>query len=254
MRPKLLLSLTLVTILLLVFSGCASKTPAPTLAGSTATPLPDQDRCSAANLPGEIARLDELTTEFEDVLALAGVTPQEQLAPVILRLQDVRRGTEKLDLPECAAALKTSTIDYMNQVVAYLTLFMGGTNAADVINNELAKSDGLKTAYETERARLLNVAYEPQPTRTPLPTTVVVTVSNTGAADVPLYDLPRDTSNVVGSMQPGGQATAIARTADNAWLLIPVSEEQYVCVQTALISVTGAVDQLPVFEETVQSP
>ena len=55
-------------------------------------------------------------------------------------------------------------------------------------------------------------------------------------------------------MQPGGQANAIARTADNVWLLIPISEEQYVCVQTALVSVTGSVDQLPVFEETVQSP
>ena len=253
MRPKLILSLTLVTILLLLFSGC-TPTPAPTLAAVTATPLTAQDRCSAENLPGEIAKLDELTAEFEDVLGLAGVTPQEQLAPVILRLQDVRRSTEKLDLPECAATLKTYTADYMNQVVSYLTLFMGGTNAADVINNELAKSDGLKTAYETERARLLNVAYEPQPTRTPLPTTVVVTVTNPGAAEVPLYDLPRDTATVVGSMQAGGQATAIARTADNAWLLIPVSEEQYVCVQTALVSVTGAIDQLPVFEETVQSP
>ena len=253
MRPKLFLSLTLVTILLLVFSGC-TPTPAPTLAAFTQTPPPAQDRCSAQNLPGEIAKLDELTGKFADVLELAGVTPQEQLAPVILRLQDVRRSAEKLDLPECAATLKTGTVDYMNQVVSYLTLFMGGTNAADVINNELAKSDGLKTAYETERARLLNVAYEPQPTRTPLPTTVVVTVSNSGTTEVPLYDLPRDTATVVGSMQPGGQANAIARTADNAWLLIPVSEEQYVCVQTALVSVTGSVDQLPVFEETVQSP
>lgn len=253
MRPKLFLSLTLVTILLLLFSGC-TPTPAPTLAAFTQTPPAAQDRCSAENLPAEIAKLDGLTDEFADVLELAGVTPQEQLAPVILRLQDVRRSTEKLDLPECAATLKTGTVDYMNQVVSYLTLFMGGTNAADVINNELAKSDGLKIAYETERARLLNVAYEPQPTRTPLPTTVVVTVSNAGATDVPLYDLPRDTATVVGSMQPGGQANAIARTADNAWLLIPVSEEQYVCVQTALVTVSGAVDQLPVFEETVQSP
>ncbi len=254
MRPKILISLTLVTILLLVFSGCASKTPAPTLAAFTQTPPAAQDRCSAENLPAEIAKLDDKTAEFADVLELAGVTPQEQLAPVILRLQDIRRGTEKLDLPECATTLKTNTVDYMNQVVSYLTLFMSGTNAADVINEELAKSDGLKTTYETERARLLNVAYEPQPTRTPLPTTVVVTISNAGATDVPLYDLPRDTATVVGSMQPGGQATAIARTADNAWLLIPVSEEQYVCVQTALVSVTGAVDQLPVFEETVESP
>lgn len=253
MRPKLFLSLTLVTILLLVFSGC-TPTPASTLAAFTQTPPPAQDRCSAENLPGEIAKLDELTGEFAEVLELAGVTPQEQLAPVILRLQDIRRSAEKLNLPECTATLKTGTVDYMNQVISYLTLFMGGTNAADVINNELAKSDGLKTAYETERARLLNVAYEPQPTRTPLPTTVVVTVSNTGATEIPLYDLPRDTATVVGSMQPGGQANAIARTADNAWLLIPVSEEQYVCVQTALVTVTGAVDQLPVFEETVQSP
>lgn len=255
MRQKILYPLTFLVILVVMFTGCSETPPATALpAGPTATPQAAgtiDARCSAEGLPLEIARLDALTTDFEDVFVLAGVTPQQQLAPVVLRLQDIRREVNKLDVPDCLTTLRTQTAEYMDQVVAYLALFMGGADQVAEVNPEIAKAEGLKNVYEAERAKLLGLDFSPQPTRTPIPTPVAVNITNSGTENIPLYELPRDDSTVVGSMSPGAQAVAIARTADGAWLLIPVSEEQFVCVKTSQVTLQGSIEQLQIFEETV---
>ncbi len=255
MRKNILYPLTFLVILVVIFTGCSETPPATALpVGPTATPTTTvtiDARCSADGLPLEIAKLDSLTTDFEDVFTLAGVTPQQQLAPVVLRLQDIRREVNKLDLPECLTSLRTQTVEYMDQVVSYLTLFMGGADQVTEVNPEIAKAEGLKNVYEAERAKLLGEDFEPQPTRTPIPTPIVVSITNSGTENIPLYELPREDSQVVGSMSPGAQATAIARTADGAWLLIPINEEQFVCVKTSLVTLQGSIEQLQIFEETV---
>ncbi len=255
MRPKTLFFLTAISVIVLLFTGCSPSTVAPTQAVvNPVTPTVLVDQCAPETITTEVAKLDELITEFEDVLGLAGVTPQQQLAPVILRMQDVRRNIEKLELPACADVLRASAVTYVNQVVSYLTIFMGGTVNADELNKEIAASDSLKVAFETERARLLGIAYVPEPTRTPQPTAVVVVVTNPTDADVPIYEFPRTNSNVLGSIQPGGQAMAVARTADNTWLLIAVSQEQFACVEASKVSVQGSIDLLETFQEVQVTP
>ena len=235
----------------LLLGACASAPPQAAIQASP-TPLPPSatpalsstpDLCAPNNIRGEIKKVYDLMHKFDDTVFVASLTAQQQLPPVILLLQDVRRQTEMLNIAVCVGTLQLAAVNYQNATITYLAHFMGGSNR-DQINSEMATSQNLRQIYDRELARLLGVPYVPPPTSTPLstqstpqpgtpvpptPTQTVVTpggapgdmyVTNNGAIPANLRDRPSVEGNKIGELPVGERAKVLARTPIGDWLLI----------------------------------
>ncbi len=250
MRSIFLLRLSLLTVIVMLITGCttspeATVATAPTLQSST---VAAGDPCSVDSISSLMDEIDFQAKEFEDVLSLAMVSKQDSLTTLVLRLQDVRRNIEKLEVPACAATLQTNLISYMDQRIAYLTTAI---QSSAISEEDIQKGDELRNAYLQERSRLLGEAFKPVPTSTPQPTQVVVLATNTSGANLPIYAMPTLDSTVLGTLNAGGQVQVIAHTADYAWLVIVISQTQGGFVEASKVTVQGALDQLPNYEDIV---
>ncbi len=250
MRSKFLPLFSLLILIVMLIAGCTTSPEAtvatvPTSQTSTAAV---GDPCSLDSISSLIDEMDIQAKEFEDVLSLAMVSKQDSLTTLVLRLQDVRRNVERLEVPTCAATLQTNLVSYMDQRITYLTTAI---QTSAISEEDIQKGDELRNVYLQERSRLLGEAFEPVSTSTPQPTQVVVLATNSSGADLPIYAMPTLDSTVLGTLSVGGQVQVIAHTADYAWLVIVISQTQGGFVEASKVTVQGALDQLPNYEDIV---
>jgi hypothetical protein len=123
--------------------------------------------CAPQNILVEVRKVYDRMHKFDDISFVANLTPQDQLADPVLKMQDVRYELEYVDVAECVAPLKQSAINYMNSVIIYLAHFMGGIDRQQV-NLEITTSDQLRNTYDAELARLTGADLI-QATFTPIP-------------------------------------------------------------------------------------
>lgn len=250
MRSKILFLFSFLTVFMLLFTGCTASPQASTTVTPTLQPsaVVGEDQCTSEALSSLLADVDAQVQEFEDVLSLAMMSKQDSLITLVLRLQDVRRNVERLEMPACAATLQTDLVNYMNERISYLT---NAIKSSAIAEEDIQKGDDLQNVYLQERARLSGEAFNPIPTSTPQPTQVVVLATNSSGADLPIYALPAFDATVLGTLSAGGQVQVIAHTSDYAWLVIVISQTQGGFIEASKVTVQGAIDQLPNYEDIV---
>jgi hypothetical protein len=208
---------------------------------------------------------------FDDTGYVASFTPQAQLSPVILNLQDIRRQVENLPHPVCLMQLHQDAISYMNAVVTSLVSFMAGVDRTQLTSN-VSATQKMRQVYEQELANVLGLPYA---TPTPVPTQAAP--ANTPAANMPaLENTPAPTQGIsgelpqvqnastlavnirsapdmvsaqIGVMAPGDGAQLLGRNEAGDWLLIATPNGQG-WVFTRLVKVNVVLDTYPVITAT----
>ncbi len=229
-KPNILILVIIVSMFLSIIACDQLNKLAP-----TNTP----DLCSKENILDEVGRIEKFMGEFDDIRFVANLTQQEQLAGPILELQEVRRLVEYLELPSCLDTLKSSTIEYMDNVIIYLAYFMGGS-ARELVDDEINNSQNSRISYEKELARLLGVDFVPPATVTPLallPSSAATSVPdqageamlviNPGPQQVNIRMEPYTNASIIGYLQPAESAVAVGRNESSEWIavLLPGVEE-----------------------------
>jgi len=202
-------------------------------------PMNTPDLCSKENILEEVGKIEKFMGEFDDIKFVANLTQQEQLAGPILELQKVRRQVEYLKLPSCLDTLKSSTIEYMDNVIIYLAYFMGGS-ARELVDDGINNSQNSRISYEKELASLLGVDFVPSATETPLallPSSAATSVPdqagepmlvvNPGTQQVNIRMEPYIDASIIGYLQSAESAVAVGRTESSEWIavLLPGVEE-----------------------------
>ncbi len=258
-------------VLFLLLTACFPEVP-------PAAPAPTYDSCAPNNIGLEINRVKDLMHEFDDTTFIAKMTPPEQLAGVVLDLQDVRRRTEAVSVPACVSNFQKDAIDYMNAEIKYLAYGMGEFNE-DEVATARNSAQKLRGNYEAEYTRLTGVVYAPAtdavPVRntespvavvteaspvqeTPNPLTPTVTLSveviveNPGTQPINLRAYPSMTAQPVGSLNPLENARAIARTSAGDWLLLEFAKAEggQGWVFFRLVKLNRPAEQLPIQDFT----
>ncbi len=247
MKLRGLFFIILVTFLI---SACGTATPSSTpepTETSTATP----DPCSMESISLYVQQANELMREYDDTTYVANLTLQTQLGDMILKLQDVRRRTEDLELPVCLSQLKQNEIGYMNSVIQYLAAFMAGgdhTQVTDMIKN----TQNLRVSYDTEKQRLLTFSAQDTITDTPNPPGQIQ-ASNPDGHALNLHQEPSLTSKVEKLMKPGERANALARDADTTWILVEYDGAR-LWVYAVQVTLSGNANSLPVIAFPTATP
>ncbi len=160
-----LVLLAFVLILSVSCSPCAlipilpatpTEVPSPTQAAKPRVSCLDDDARSYLN------ELDSLFEEWDDTVRVANSTPRALLAPIVKKLQDVKRAARKMERPECAnhlhdfvtVAMETeidSFIAFMQKQddTAIDRKFSAANTARKVVNAEIRKfTENPLAAYE----------------------------------------------------------------------------------------------------------
>jgi hypothetical protein len=242
----------LLLIPVLFLAGCAApeQLVAPT---ETSFPsiTPTADPCAPAALPGMVDQVDDLLREFDDTTYVANMTPQAQLGEMILRLQEIRRRLEDIELPTCTQTLQTLGVEYMNSVIIYLGLFMSGGDRNQVADT-ISASQSLRSQYLAEYDRLLTSSGSAPASVTadqPVEPTQPAVVMNEENQTLNLRSLPALDSAIVGSLLPGETLPVLGRTEDGSWLLVQ-SEDQQLWVFASVISLSVPMESLAVVAPT----
>lgn len=106
---------TLIMVALLAGCGGPSEALAPTTASTTC----------AQQAAAFIAQIEPLQREWDDASTLANTTPRASLSGQIDKLQAIRRKTEDLQAPDCAAAAKQPLVTAMDATVRGYIAFLG---------------------------------------------------------------------------------------------------------------------------------
>ncbi len=88
------------------------------------TPTPTETPCYIA-AADYIEQVNKLASDWDATNSLANQTPRNQLANVILKLQDVRNTIDKLNVPECAQSAHDLLMEYMDHSIDGYMSFMG---------------------------------------------------------------------------------------------------------------------------------
>lgn len=230
---------------------------------STPEPSATPDLCAPNRIVGEVKKVNDVMRKFDDIMYVANLTQQANLAPLLLELQTARRESEDLQVPVCLQSLQISAVNYMNGSISYLAHFMGGVEK-NTINSEIATTQQLRIMYESELARLLGATYVPPviPTAAPtesatvaapdagdIPAGPAAEVKNTGETSVNLRNAPTfdEISRVIGYLQLGQTARAIARDPSSQWVLIEYQwgTNTMAWVYAPKVELSVPIDQLP---------
>jgi len=244
MKNKTFLVFALLVIF--VLTACGAKSAAPTtesvVPDTTATP----DLCSAANLPDEVTKVNDLMREFDDYSKLASSTPQAQLVQIVPPMQEIRRRAESQEVPGCLKNLKVLQINHMNIVIETLMTFMSNAKSENV-NQGITQARELHFKYDTEIARLLGLTMVPAPTSAvQLPPTSApqLSILNPGPDKVTLYAAPDINAGGIAILEAGLTTVALGQTADGKWIKveIPGQSGQSAWAESRLVQASG---QLP---------
>ncbi len=248
----------LVAVLLL--AACAAPTPAPPSASPqppTSTSLPPAstataDLCSPQLLPVELNKITVLTAQFDDITYMAQSTPTEQLAAVILKLQEIRFDAQQQSAPICLQTLKQRQLDFMGAVTETMINFMGGETGPS-IQDKIDASRLVRQDYDAELANLTGVEYAtptPQPTMPARPTSTAAPVTATTTQDLYVLLGPGLNYPAAGTFLISQQTNVTGRTAANDWvqLEIPGKPGEFGWVPLQMVKLSGALSDLPVVE------
>ena len=130
-----------VLCVLLALVACGGPPPSPTV---PPTPTPG---CVPAEAAAFLDEIDGLLDEWDDMVDLAGSTGRISLAPVIEKLQAIRRRVRDLDTPCTEAATLTEALaDYMDATVQAYLAFMAQRDEDEVDALFTRASDKMKVA------------------------------------------------------------------------------------------------------------
>ncbi len=256
LRFGIIFGLSIFTVFL---AACGAR---PTEIEGTATiGAATADLCAPQNVPGEVAKINSLMREFDDISKVAGNLPQSNLYTAVTDLQRVRRAAEDQQVPACLGNLKKYQLAHMNAVINTLVAFMGGA-PAESLNQGIAASRQLHDQYSVEMARLLGVTIVVPPTFTPgaaepgVASTVVAQatlpalpiVTNPGPNTINIRTQPSLDAPTLGVLGIGLTANAAGKTGDDQWILIevPGTPGQFGWVYTPVIQLSVPIANLPV--------
>ena len=228
------------------------------------------DVCSDTALKGvEIDRFTRLMSQFDDVSILAQITPKEQMAVVILKMQDIKHETENQKAPACLEALKDAQIDYLNVVIQTMFGFLGGASG-ERLNADILLSRELRQVYEEEKANALGVPYATPTARVALvpatpsaegttvttgvptgeSTPVTTQITATSLEDIRIMQYPFAAAGQVGSLLTGQTVEVRGRLETNDWLLIvlPEAPDMGGWVFASFMQLSVEMAELPVVE------
>jgi hypothetical protein len=227
----------------------SAPTPIPPTPMPTATP----DPCAAENLLEEVGKVQDLVNAFQDSTWLSGFTPQTGLVTPILQLQEIRRDLQKLEVPACEEAIKTSALNYMNSTINYLAFFMAAKTQEelDAAAAGMQNSNVLWQVVLEEFNKLLSSAglvSDEMPeigSTVPSSTDYTIIVANAGTQGVNVRSQPELNAEIVTSMEPGMQAIGYSRNEAGDWLLINL-DGVVGWVFTEMVSPSGPIEELPI--------
>jgi len=79
-----------------------------------------------------LIQIQTIMDEWRDQFTLANSTPRATLSPAIAELQRIKRSTDALVYPECAAKVQTSLVSSMEYTIDGFVLFLGDEPDAQV--------------------------------------------------------------------------------------------------------------------------
>ena len=223
---KTIIILSILTVLLSSCSILESiKKEEPTVEPPAPAPTVVPDPCAPENIMIEIEPIQDLVSEFQDIIYVANFTPQAELTTPILEMQAIRREMQELVVAECSQAVKSAAINYMNSTINYLAFFMGGESKENV-DAGIQNSQVLWQVVLTEFNKLFTIAgviSEDLPkigNAVPPASDTGIFVSNQGTQGVNVRSQPDLGSVIIASFEPGMQAIGLARNEESDWLLV----------------------------------
>ena len=205
----------------------AATVAALVAAATAATP----DPCTPATLPAQVQALNALTRKFDDAAAIARNSKQDQLAPDIATLQNVRREAEQQPVPPCLSRLKDVQLVYMNTFIQTLLGFQSGTGP-DQVTQGIAVAGQLHDQYMIAMMGVLGQPAASLPKTAPsaapaeganaTPTPSVPVITNAGPDSARVFTRPSPDAQSVGALAAGQTALALAQTSDGAWIMIEI--------------------------------
>lgn len=237
---------SLIAILTLV--SCNGQAVSTSIPNITNTP----DLCGPDVLPAEVEKVHKHMREFDDASMIATNVPLDKLSEIIADMQRIRRGAEDQIVPACLSDLKRIQLVHMNTVIETLVAFLGGADP-EMLRQGILLSRQQHNQYAIEYARLLGLTVVVLPTETPIagasvtdtpqpPANVVYLAMNSGAADIPLYAEPSESSAVIAVLVPGGSIKILSQSQDGVWLSveIPGQTSQIAWVLASKVTVAQA--------------
>jgi predicted small lipoprotein YifL len=258
---RMLFSSIVIVLLTAGIAACGSKGPTAENSQAAATTTPTPDRCAPANVPAEFAKVTRLMRSFDEVSVVAQVTPNQQLAVMLLEMNRIRDEATDQEVPPCLDSLKGEKVKFMNAVVATMTNFLGGASGQPLQQRILA-SRNQRTNYEIELGKLLGYEYH-TPTPWPTPTATQVTPTSTPAAltvatqkDIYVFDGPTKNYQKIGAFMTGQQANVTGRPDLVDWIQVELwdSPDHKGWVPYTEVVVTGNVFDAPVVTVPIVTP
>jgi len=257
--------LSVLIICALGIGGCVPPQPS-----ETPTPTEIIDHCSEEHIDDQLLPLQLFMREFDDTSFVAQRTPRDQLATVILALQETRRKAVDLQVPDCLNAFHELQIIYMDSVITTFSNFLGGVDVEQV-QAQTAQAREIRSVYEIELAALLGVT--PVPTATFLPPPSPTNTLLPSATPIPTdTTIPSDTAttepifaeaitranlrigagmdfNVIGVLEPGQTVVVLDRTEDGEWIRVEYeeAEEGIAWVNYELVELSVPIEELSIF-------
>ncbi len=174
-------------IIVIVGSLLNLRTPSPATPTATATVFltatssQTPDPCAPEHIEATIVEFDKLSREFSDVFVLAQNTQAAQLAPLISKMQEIRRKAEIFAIPGCLSVLQEYQLGFMNTAIATSLLlyssFPDNTTPTVTkeqiqkiviqVNQNMAQANDYGNKYTAEMARLLGITLTPSSTSAP---------------------------------------------------------------------------------------
>jgi hypothetical protein len=246
---------TLLSMLIcsLLFSACSVFSPAEPTPEPTQAPTPTPDPCSAELIVEDMEKIQKLINKFQEIALLANFTPQPSLIDPVMKLQEFLWEMGEYDAPECQRELKAASIQYMNSVIQYLALFMGGESAENVdtgIQNSQFLWHSVLREFNTVMAE---AGLEPQEipdisSQMPKAQDTGVLVTNDGTQSVNVRLHPDLNADIIGSLDPSVQALGIGKNAVGDWIQINLGG-LLGWVFAEMVALDPPIDTLPVVEE-----
>ena len=252
---KTIIFISIVTIFI---SSCSvienfipvDPTPIPTTPMPTATP----DPCAAENLLDEVAKVQDLVNEFQDIWIVANVTLNTMMVFPIMEMQAVRRDLQKLDVPACEEAIKTASLNYMNSTINSLVLFMANPDPTD--ENLIASQQDSQVLWQLVLEEFNNILTStglvseelPDIGITPPQTTDSgVIVGNESTQGVNVRSQPDINADIISQLEPGMQAIGLSRNEPGDWLLVNL-DGVIGWVSTEMVTTSTVIENLPISE------
>jgi hypothetical protein len=250
----LLLATIFISSCSLIASGAQDATPL--VSTPTMMPAATPDPCAPENLEDALQPLIDLINIYRDTAIVASVTNQSMMTIPLLELQENRRAVQNFDVPECQEQLKAAALEYM---VASFNVF-GAFATHQTEEEKIAIENALNSIEETLWQNVLvqvntlmvdaglREELDILPSISPEGDNFLgISISNDTNAGINVRGLPDLNASIIASLEPGMQATGLARTEAGDWVQVNLDGViGWVFAET--ISSDEPLDSLPVFE------